>query len=170
MANSGSAKIFRISAVAIFSALSFVLSAFCAIPYAGGAGYFNFGDVAALFAAMAFGPIEGALVGVIGGTLSDLFLGYVGYAPFTIIAKCLMGLAAGFLFSALKKHNIIRFVSPFVGSLLMVGTYLVAYVIYLGWGSLLSSAFDLIQGLGCSAVAVSLYLILEKAKLLPLRR
>ena len=41
--------ILKISFIALFSALIFVCGAFLAIPYAGGAGYFNFSDILILF-------------------------------------------------------------------------------------------------------------------------
>jgi uncharacterized membrane protein len=165
-ANSQTSIIFRMSGMAIFSALAFVLSAFCAIPYPGGAGYFNFGDVATLFVAMAYGPLEGALVGIIGGTMSDLFLGWASYAPFTMIAKGLMGIVTGLLFQMLKKHRIWRFAAPFIGSLLMVVTYFFAYLILVGWGACLNSLADFVQGFGCAAVSIPIFLLMEKTGVL----
>jgi uncharacterized membrane protein len=108
-------KILRLTGVAVFAALSFVLTRFAAIPYAGGAGYFNFGDVVTFFVAMAYGPVEGALVGIIGGTMSDLTAGYAAFAPWTLMAKGVMGLLTGLLYIVLKNHKIVRFVSPFIG-------------------------------------------------------
>ena len=101
----------KMSAVAVFGALSFVMTAFLKIPYAGNAGYFNFGDIVTLLASMVLGPIEGALIGIVGGALSDLFLGYAFYAPWTILAKGLMGLATGFLYSVLKNKKGLRFIA-----------------------------------------------------------
>ncbi len=158
--------LFRIAVTGIFAALCFVLTAFCQIPYAGGAGYLNFGDISTLFIAMAFGPIEGAIVGMIGGSMGDLFLGYAAFAPFTLLAKGIMGLATGFLFLALKKHKIIRFISPFIGATLMIGIYMIAYAVIEGKGVYLSSAFDCVQGYGMSILSIIIYLPIEKSGIL----
>ena len=45
MRSKTSVIILKISFIALFSALIFVCGAFLAIPYAGGAGYFNFSDI-----------------------------------------------------------------------------------------------------------------------------
>jgi uncharacterized membrane protein len=158
-------RLVRLCAIAIFGALAFVLTAFCAIPYGAG-GYFNFGDVISLFVAMSFGPLEGALVGIIGGTLGDVFAGYAVYAPFTALAKGLMGLVTGFLWMKLKKHKVIRFVSPYLGSVFMVAIYMIAYAIIIQEGVILSSAFDAVQALVSSSLAIPLYLLLEKTGLI----
>ncbi len=158
--------LFRIAVTGVFAALCFVLTAFCQIPYAGGAGYLNFGDIATLFIAMALGPIEGMIVGMIGGSMGDLFLGYAAYAPFTLLAKGIMGISSGFLFLLLKKHKIVRFISPFVGATLMIGIYMIAYASLQGKGVYLSSAFDCIQGYGMAILSIVIYLPIEKSGIL----
>ena len=154
------------SAVAIFSALSFVLTAFCQIPYAGGAGYFNFGDIIDLLGALLLGPIEGALIGIVGGAMSDLFLGYAFFVPWTIAAKGLMGLAIGGLYIVLKKKKIIRFFSLFIGGTLEIFIYMLCYYVNFGYGGLVNSLFDAIQAYGSALLAIPLFLALEKAKVL----
>lgn len=158
--------LFRIAVTGIFAALCFVLTAFCQIPYAGSAGYLNFGDIGTLFIAMTLGPIEGAIVGMIGGSMGDLFLGYAAFAPFTLLAKGIMGLATGFLFLLLKKHRIIRFISPFIGATLMIGVYMIAYAVIEGPGVYLSSAFDCVQGYGMAVLSIIIYLPIEKSGIL----
>jgi uncharacterized membrane protein len=158
-------KILRLTGVAVFAALSFVLTRFAAIPYAGGAGYFNFGDVVTFFVAMAYGPVEGALVGIIGGTMSDLTAGYAAFAPWTLMAKGVMGLLTGLLYIVLKNHKIIRFVSPFIGAIAMILIYLGSYIVIYGYGALLGSAFDCLQGFGCAGLAIPLYLAVAKTGL-----
>jgi uncharacterized membrane protein len=154
----------RMSAVAIFGALSFVLTAFLPIPYAGGAGYFSFGDTIDLVGSLLLGPVEGALIGIIGGAFSDLFLGYTLFAPWTVLAKGLMGLISGFLYIVLKKHKIIRFSSLFIGATFEILVYMLCYYINFGFAGMLSSAFDCVQAYGSAILASLLYLALEKAK------
>jgi len=152
------------SAVAVFGALSFVMTAFLKIPYAGGAGYFNFGDIVNLLASMVLGPLEGALIGILGGALSDLFLGFGVYAPWTVLAKGLMGLTTGLLYNVLKNKNILRFVSPFVGGTFEVLAYLLCYYVLLGQEGIVNSAFDCVQAYGSAILAIPLFLALDKAK------
>lgn len=157
--------ILRLSGVAVFSALAYVLTAFCLVPYPGG-GYLNFGDVVTFFVSLAYGPLEGALVGIISGSMGDFTAGYAAYIPFTIAAKGLMGLVTGLLYIVLKKHNIMRFASPFVGATLMILVYMGAYAVLIGKGVYLASAFDCLQGYGMAALSIPLYLAVEKTGLL----
>ena len=158
----GKAVTLRIAAVGIFTSLAFCLTRFFAIPYAGGAGYFNFGDLVSLLLAMAFGPVEGMLVGMLSGAFADFASGYGAFIPWTLAAKGLMGLLAGGLFLLLKKHKVIRFVSPLLGGLLMAAVYAIAYLALYGLPGLANTPFDLVQGLGCALLSIALYLPLEK--------
>ena len=156
----------RMCGVALFGALSYLLTALARIPYAGGNGYFNFGDAVDLLVAMVFGPLEGALVGILGGVLSDLTMGYAAYAPFTLAAKGLMGLVAGYLYIVLKNRKYIRFSSLFIGGLLEVLVYLIAYFVFLGAPGIVNSLFDLVQAFGSALLAIPLFLALEKSKVI----
>lgn len=158
--------IFRIAFSGVFAALCFVLTAFCQIPLPSGVGYLNFGDCVTLFASMTLGPIEGALVGMIGGSMGDLFLGYASYIPFTILAKCLLGVFTGLLFLLLKKHKALRFVSPFVGATSMILIYMLAYYLIEGPGVYLSSAFDCLQGYSMALISIPLTIAIEKSGVL----
>jgi uncharacterized membrane protein len=164
MGRSESETIRRMAAVAIFGALSYVLTAFAAIPYAGGAGYFNFGDIIDLLAALLLGPLEGALVGILGGALSDLSMGYAIYAPWTILAKGLLGAVSGLLYIVLKKHKVMRFSSLFVGAILEILAYLPCYLLYLGEAGLVNSLFDCVQSFGSAFLVLPLFLLLEKTR------
>ncbi len=152
-------------AVALLSALSYVLTAYCAIPYAGGFGYFNFGDIVDLLAAFLLGPLEGMFVGMLGGVISDLAMGYGAFALWTLLAKGLLGLAAGLGFALLRPRRAARFLGGVIGAILEILTYMLAYFLMEGTGALYQSAFDAIQALGSLALAIPLYLLLEKAGL-----
>ena len=156
----------RIAAVGIFSALAFCLAFFFAIPYAGGAGYFNFGDAITLLVSMAFGPIEGSLVGIVSGGLSDFASGFGSFIPWTVVSKGLMGLVSGGLFYLLRKRKAIRFLAPILGGIVMMAVYLIAYIIMFGANYLMASLFDAIQGLGCALISIGIYIPLEKTGVL----
>lgn len=168
MARSEHETIRRMAFVAAFAALSYILTAFPSISYAGGAGYFNFGDIINLLAGLVLGPLDGALVGILGGTLSDLSMGYVMYAPWTFLAKGLLGMASGFLYIVLKKHKILRFSSVFVGAALEVCAYIPCYLLYVGTPGLMNSLFDCVQAFGSAIVVIPLFLLLEKTRVLSL--
>lgn len=155
--------ILRLTGIAIFSSLGFVCARFLAFPYAGGAGYFNFGDVITILASLIMGPIEGMAVGMISGSLADFSSGYVLFIPFTIVAKGLMGLASGLLFNLLEKHKVVRYSGTLLGATLMVLTYMVSYWWYYGPASLINSAFDAVQGFGSAAIAISIAIPLIKS-------
>lgn len=155
--------ILRLTTIALLSALAFILTSFAIIPYGAG-GYFNFGDIISLLGAMVLGPFEGAAIGMIAGAMGDLYAGYAVFAPFSLLAKGLMGLVTGFLFRLLKKKKTLRFLSPFAGESFMVLTYMLAYFVLFGEGMMLSSAFDLLQGVASALLSIPLYLALEKAK------
>ena len=164
MARNEHDAIIRLTGVAIFSALAYILTAFCLIPYPGG-GYLNFGDVVTLFVSIVYGPIEGALVGMISGSMGDLTAGYAVYIPFTIVAKAVMGLSSGFLYIVLRKRKTLRFVSPFVGATLMIAVYMGAYAVIIGQGVYLASAFDCVQGYGMAILSIPLVALFEKTGL-----
>jgi len=155
--------IVRMTYVAIFGALAFVLTLFARIPYPNGQGYLNFGDAVDLLISMSLGPVEGALVGMLAGCLSDFAADSAMFVPWTLLAKGLMGLACGFIFILLRKRKYVRYLAPFIGSALMIITYLVSYYVYFGLQGTFYSLFDLIQGLVCSILACSLHFALEKS-------
>ena len=150
----------RMSIVALLAAMSFVLTAFAQIPYPAGLGYFNFGDVITILAALLFGPIEGALAGMLGGGLADLFLGSAIYIPFTVVAKGSMALLTGFLFRHWKKKGI-RFISPYIGALAQVAAYFFAYWILVGIEGTFYSLLDVVQGAIGASLAIVFFGLLD---------
>lgn len=158
---------------AIFGALCFVVNAFLKIPYlADKGGYFNFGDVFIIFISIYIGPIEGILVGLIGGIFGDLYSGYANFIPFTIVAKTLMAFVSGFFFQFFKNNRIrfLKYIFPFIGAILMAATYLPSYWIYLGFNQIYFAGFDLIQGVGCAIIAIALYIPFRKLNLLSINQ
>lgn len=158
--------ILRMTSVALFSALAFVLTLYARIPYFNGEGYFNFGDIITLLAALALGPIEGAFVGMLSGSLADLFAGAGAFLPWTLAAKALLGGLSGLFFRLWKNKKILRYSGVLIGSLAMVAVYFFSYWLYFGIEATINSGFDLLQGLGCSIVAIALHLALEKTGIL----
>lgn len=151
----------RMSLTACFAALSFVLTSFLQIPYGSG-GYFNFGDAISILISITVGPIEGIIVGVIGGFMSDLYLGYANFIPFTILSKFLLTVISGVGFLIFKEKGI-KFIFPFVGAIFMTSAYIYPnYLLYLSnW--YVYSSFDLAQGIFAAIIGLVLFEVLKKA-------
>lgn len=99
------AKLQKVVLAALFAALTYVATNLIHIPTPGTNGYVNLGDCMVLLGAFLLGPVYGAAAGGIGSMLADLLLGYMSYAPFTLLIKGLMGLTAALLFRAAEKKT-----------------------------------------------------------------
>ncbi len=98
--------------------LVMVTTIFVRVPILGG-GYFNFGDVVIVFAALLGGYKTGMIAGGIGSALADL-IGFPIFAPVTLFAKGMLGLLAGL---AKGKTSFFSVVYPALGGILMVVLY-----------------------------------------------
>lgn len=152
-----------IVATGIFGALCFLVTAFLGIPYAGGAGYFSFGDAISLLATYLFGPIVGLGTALIGGVFADLAKGYALFIPSTILAKSIMVLASFGVMFLLRKHPRLSMVGIFVGGLLMPFGYLPIDLSLYGEAAWVSFGFDVVQGVGGALIAMLLAIPLKKA-------
>jgi len=149
----------QMTLAALLSALTFILTAFVHIPLS--VGYFNLGDIIIIFSAIFIHPIFGAFVGAIGASLADLYGGYLFFIPFTIVAKALEALVAGYLFTKIKTPY--NYGALLVGALLMVATYSLSYYIIDPTGALLLATlpFDSLQGLAGATGAALLYIAIQ---------
>ena len=101
-----------------FTVLVMVTTLLIRIPVPGG-GYFNFGDVVIVFAALLGGSRSAALAGGIGSALADL-IGFPIFAPITLVAKGLLGLLAGL---GKDKPTLLSMLFPVLGGMAMVAVY-----------------------------------------------
>ncbi len=83
-------------------------------------GYFNFGDVAVVFAGLLLGRKGGFIAGACGSALADIIGGFAIFAPLTFIAKGLEGMLSGF---AKDKKGLLFHVFPLLGCLCMMVVY-----------------------------------------------
>lgn len=156
--------IINISYIAFFSALTFVFTYFILIPFPNGLGFFNFSDAIIIFSSILFGPIIGIFSGIIGAGIGDLVSGYAASLPFTIFAKGFEALLAFFLFK-LTYNKKRKYISFFVSIIPMVLVYFLYYLIITEFNltsSLISSSFDLIQGLIGGLTALLFYSLFNK--------
>ncbi len=110
--------------VVSFTVVVLVITMFVRIPLPSG-GYFNFGDVAVVFASLMLGKFGGAIVGGVGSALADILGGFAIFSPLTLLAKGFEGLFSGF---SKNKKGLVFWVFPAVGGLSMVAIYFVGEV------------------------------------------
>ncbi len=92
-------------------------------------GYFNFGDVAVVFAGLLLGYkqvnrffVMGFIAGGLGSAMADVVGGFAVFAPFTFVAK---GLEAGLASISLRKSTVLHYALLVAGGMCMVVTYFV---------------------------------------------
>lgn len=154
----------RLVLASLFVALSFIFTYFVKIPFPTG-GYFNVGDAFIMLAAIIIDPLTGVLVGALAGGLSDLFAGYVLFIPFTVLAKGLEALMAGFIYQ--KTRGLLRYVGVVIGPLVMVAIYALSYIILFDKATMIANLpFDLAQAGIAIVLTIIILLLLEKTPLL----
>lgn len=90
----------------LFAALTCIATLLIQITLPGG-GYFNLGDCVVILSGVVLGPTYGFLAASIGSALADVFLGYMAYAPVTLLIKGVMACIVGLVY---KKTNKLVFV------------------------------------------------------------
>jgi len=107
-----------------FVVVIMIITMFIRIPLPSG-GYFNFGDVAIVFAGLLLGRKGGFLAGGIGSALADILGGFAIFSPLTFVAKGIEGLLSGF---AKGKKGVLSWLFPLFGVLFMVLIYFVGEI------------------------------------------
>jgi len=86
-----------IALAAILIALTTVFTLVIRVPITATGGYLNFSDAVIYFASFTFGPWIGLIAGGIGTGLADLLGGFAAFAPLSLLAHGLEGLAVGLI-------------------------------------------------------------------------
>jgi len=118
-------------------------------------GYFNFGDVAVVFAGLVLGGIIskkriiwGFGVGGLGSALADILGGFAIFSPLTLIAKGLEGAMAAF---SSQRTAMMNYFFLLIGGALMVATYFIGEVLMpnIGYQGAVSEVIpNIIQAIG----------------------
>lgn len=154
----------RLVLTALFTALTCVATALLHLKMPN--GYANLGDTVLLLGAFLLGPTRGALAGGIGSALADLLLGYVIYAPATLVIKALTAAVAWLIFRACKRKTVLGTVlGAIVGELVMVsGYFFYEWALYGFGGSAESLLMVNLPQAGVNAIAaILLFTVLDKA-------
>jgi uncharacterized membrane protein len=118
-------QLVNVGIIAAFSTLAFVGTIVIRIPIPATGGYFNLGDTFVMIAALLYGPLIGALVGLIGPALADA-IGFPQFILATALVKCLEGLAVGLIGGKSRGDTLTRPVLALaVGIMILVGGYFV---------------------------------------------
>ncbi|MGM9858973.1 MAG: ECF transporter S component [Bacilli bacterium] len=152
--------------VALFAAITFIITFFLQIPISNGAGYLNLSDAIILLAACIIDPVSGAIVGAIGAGLADLFSGYGMYVPFTIVIKALEALIAGYGFKKLKQP-FFKYLFIFVGALCNPIFYTIPDGIFFELSGLLSGLpMNTLQACINSIISIALVILVSKLNII----
>lgn len=151
-----------IALLTIMTAVTATLTLVVKIPIPATGGYIHLGDVAANFAALAFGPWSGFVIAGGGMALADL-IGFPVFAPGTLIIHGLQAVIVGYLGRGRKPW--LMFAAAALGGLVVVIGYLVYEWLILQMGlakALQEVPFNLIQ-VSSGLVGVSVYMLAVRA-------
>jgi len=152
-------RIIAIMAVMIAVTFVFTMVRIMYIPATG--GYIHLGDVAANFAALAFGPWVGLVAAGVGMALADA-IGFPLYIVPTLIIHGLQGLVVGYL--GWRKRWTTIVIAAIVGELIVVGGYFVVQLLLYGIGpALIEAPWNGVQGLVGVIGGVPLFLLVRRA-------
>lgn len=163
-------KIRKMVLAAVFAALTTVMTMVIQVP-SPMHGYVNLGDCAVLLGAWMLGPVYGGAAAGIGSMLADILSSYAHYAPGTLLIKFAMGMAAGFLFAAMKKGRgtprllAAQAVSGIVAEGIMVAGYFLYAGLWLGKGLAAASSIpgNIVQGVFGLIAASAIYIALDRS-------
>lgn len=119
-------RLFRVGLIAAFATLAFVGTLVIRVPIPVTGGYFNLGDTFVMAAGLLYGPLVGALVGMIGPALADA-VGFPQFILATAVVKfCeggLVGLVGRPVGTAQQSWR--PLLAVILGVLVLVGGYFV---------------------------------------------
>ena len=157
----------RIVTAALLAALACIATMVIKIP-SPLKGYVNLGDCIVLVAGWMLAPKYGFLAAGIGSALADVFLGYVLYAPATLVIKGSMALVAYYgcrLLGGKGGGTVARIVSGVAAEAVMVLGYLLFESCLYGFmPSLVNVPANGMQGVAGVVIGVVLMKVLEKSQ------
>jgi energy-coupling factor transport system substrate-specific component len=125
-------------------------------------GYIHLGDVAANFAALAFGPWVGMVASGVGMAIADA-IGFPLYIVPTLLIHGLQGLVVGLL--GWRRPLGLKVAAAVLGQLIVIAGYFVTQIA-LGYGTgaaLFEVPWNALQGLVGVIGGVALFLLVERA-------
>ena len=154
---------------ALFTALITISTMFIRIPLP--LGYVNMGDAFIFLAVFILGPLYGTLAAALGSAIADI-VGYVVYAPGTLIIKTLMAVTTYYIYHGLRtltnKNVLAEIIAGLVGSVVMALGYFLYETLFFETAAvaILNAPWNIVQGIVGIALAVAVMRVLEKTKLI----
>ena len=154
---------------ALFMALTVVATMFIRVPLP--LGYVNLGDAFVLLSVFILGPIYGTIAAGVGSALADL-LGYITYAPGTLIIKTVMALVAylfyKLLLKATKKAVFAEIVGGAAGAVIMAFGYFFYETLFFETAAvaIVNVPWNLIQGAIGVVISTAIMRILFATKII----
>ena len=154
---------------ALFMALTTVATMFIRINLP--LGYVNLGDVFVFLSVFILGPVLGTIAGGVGSAIADL-IGFITYAPGTLIIKCAMALVAYLIYKVILKITdkslVAYIIGGIAGALVMAFGYLVYEILFFTTFAvaLYNLPWNLLQGAVGVAVSTIILKILSTTKVL----
>lgn len=116
-------SLFNIGIIAAFATLAFVGTTVIRVPIPATGGYFNLGDTFVMAAALLYGPLVGAMVGMIGPTMADA-IGFPQFILATAVVKFCEGGLVGLVGGLRQKGGAQKpVVGLILGIVVLVGGY-----------------------------------------------
>ncbi len=128
-------KIKKLVIAALLTAMTCIATMIIKIPTPT-FGYIHLGDGFVLLCGIILGPGAGALSAGIGSMFSDIFSGYVSWAPATFLIKALTAASAGLLFrrtarrTAKISSSVNRFAGVIIGGIVGEAIMVLGYFLY----------------------------------------
>ena len=154
---------------ALFTALTAIATMFIRIPLP--MGYFNLGDAFIFLAIFILGPVLGTVAAGVGSTIADL-IGFISYAPGTLIIKSLMALVAALIYKyALKSTNknfVSQLLAGIAGAIIMAFGYFLYETMFFTTAAvaIINLPYNLVQGAVGIVVSTAIMPILIKTNIL----
>ena len=154
---------------ALFTALTAIATMFIRIPLP--MGYFNLGDAFIFLAIFILGPVLGTVAAGVGSTIADL-IGFISYAPGTLIIKSLMALVVALIYKyALKSTNknfISQLLAGIAGAIIMAFGYFLYETMFFTTAAvaIINLPYNLVQGAVGIVVSTAIMPILNKTNIL----
>ncbi len=121
---------------AVFAALTCVATLMLVVSIPATTGYFNVGETVIYTAALLFGPLVGGIAGGAGAAIADM-IGFVQFAPGTLIIKGVEGVLVGALHKKIQRRtrslSLSATVSVIIGGLEMIAGYFLYEQLALGY-------------------------------------
>jgi uncharacterized membrane protein len=151
----------KIALVTVMTAIVCVLTMVAHVPTPVPSGYNHLGDVGVNFAALAFGPWLGFLIGGGGTAIADLLLGAPAFAPGSLVVHGLQAVVVAFLGRGRKPWGM--FLAALAGGLVVIaGYFLYEWPLY-GLATAVSEIPSNILQVLIGLVGVPLYILVARA-------